>query len=133
MLPNKVQLQKFVADTGTGSSYNAPVTLDYVALQMKRTYQNNGSGNILVGNAVLFIDAKHTLIEYDGVWYPSEKVLPSSKLYPVGNGYIVKLEDSLISIGSKITYLDKEYFITDVEQFDYERGKGVHHWEVILK
>jgi len=108
LLPNTVTYQKYLGDTGTGDSYDTIATLKFVALQRKKVIRTTASGIITVSNAVLFIDAYNSTLDGE----------------PITN--------DMLAIKSKIIFDNTNYVVTDIETFDYELDKGIHHWELTL-
>ena len=108
LLPNTVTYQKYLGDSGTGDTYDTIATLQFVALQTRRVKQVTTNGLIAVSNATLFVDAYNSLVDDEQV------------------------SDDLLTVKSKVSCNGIDYIVTDVEAFDYELNKGIHHWEVTL-
>ncbi len=107
-LPNDIEYEKYVSDSGTSPGYEASVTIKYTALQRKQFRKPVNGGYVIVANALMFLDARNSTI--DGV--------------PVTNDLFVE--------NSRITLNGKQYLEKDVETLDYERERGIHHWELML-
>jgi len=107
-LPNTVTYRKIIY-TKTADTFDTDVTLNFVALQEKKIRKSVADGFVIVGNAVLFVDAKNSNVDGSAI------------------------TNDLFVENSEIDFNDKTYTIQEIENLDYDRGKGIHHWELILK
>ena len=103
MLPNSATYEEYVADTGEGSSYKTPITLDHIKVDEQTQFSYTSNGKEIVGNAMLFYDLTNS---------------SGFNNDPVNE--------------SKITFNDKTYTIKDTDILR-ANDSTPHHYEVLLK
>lgn len=103
MLVNSATYEEYIADTGEGSSYKTPVTLDHIKVDEQTQFSYTSNGKEIVGNAIMFYDLTNS------------------------SG----LTDSPVN-ESKITFNGKTYTVKDTDILR-ANDSTPHHYEVLLK
>ena len=103
LLPNSCTYQKYIKDTGEGSSYSSPVTLSFVKIDEQKQFSYTANGKEVIGNAIIFYD----LVNSSGL---TEE--PTNE--------------------SIITFNDKKYTIKDLDILR-ANDNTPHHYEILLK
>ena len=107
-LPNTILYEKYLGDTGTGDTFDTQKTITNVALQEKKTRVATQDGFIIIGKGIVFVDAKNSLVDDATV------------------------TNDLFVEKSRVIFNNKTYIVKDIENLDYESGKGIHHWELMV-
>ena len=103
MLPNSATYEEYVADTGEGSSYKTPITLDHIKVDEQTQFSYSSNGKEIVGNGMIFYDLTNS------------------------SGLTAKPVNE-----SKITFNGKTYTVKDTDILR-ANDKTPHHYEVLLK
>ena len=103
MLPNSATYEEYVADTGEGSSYKTPITLDHIKVDEQTQFSYSSNGKEIVGNAIMFYDLTNS------------------------SGFTNKPVNE-----SKITFNGKTYTIKDTDILR-ANDSTPHHYEILLK
>ena len=103
MLVNSATYEEYIADTGEGSSYKTPVTLNHIKIDEQLQFSYTSNGKEIVGNAMLFYDLTNS------------------------SGFTNKPVNE-----SKITFNGKIYTIKDTG-IERPNNSTPHHYEVLLK
>ena len=103
MLVNSVTYEEYVNDTGEGSYYKTPITLNNVKIDEQKQFSYTNNGKEVVGNGMLFYD----LINSTGLTNN-----------PINE--------------SIITFNGKKYTIKDLDILRANDNEP-HHYEILLK
>jgi len=108
LLPNTILYKKYLGDSGTGDAFDTQKTITNVAFQEKKTRTAKQDGFIIIGKGTVFVDAKNSLVDDAAV------------------------TNDLFVEKSRIIFNSKTYIIKEIENLDYESGRGIHHWELMV-
>ena len=103
MLPNNAIYEEYIADTGEGSSYSAPIILSFVKIDEQLQFSYSSNGKEIVGNGMLFYDLTNS------------------------SGFISKPVNE-----SRITFNGKKYTVKDTDILR-ANDNTPHHYEILLK